>query len=83
MVYDAKSTEQKVHCRLAWGTRPIFNASSWKWVDNNMNIDKDVDSDVNLGGNDFIPLGEDGRLSRSKSWGASACLALLVEPSTC
>ena len=47
MVYDATSKDGRVHCRLAWSSDAT---SGWRWVDGSGDV----------GGADFIPLGEQG-----------------------
>ena len=47
MVYDATSTDGRVHCRLAWSSDAT---SGWRWVDGSGDVV----------GADFIPLGEQG-----------------------
>ena len=47
MVYDAVSKDGRVHCRLAWSTDAT---AGWRWVDGSGDV----------GGADFIQLGEQG-----------------------
>jgi hypothetical protein len=56
MVYDATSTEQRVHCRLSWSdSSDVMSNSTWQWVD-----------EGGVAGKDFIPLGSDNGAVNSR-----------------